>query len=110
MATDFHVVHSSTRRYDADGIIAGAREALIGDNVFIGAGAFVLKGVTIGENTVIGAGAVVTAKVPANAIVGGNPAQVIGQARIRDGDERTPAAMASAVYHAPAPSRGPQSS
>ncbi len=47
------------------------------DNVFIGAGSIILKGVTIGENTIIGAGSVVTKSVPANQIWGGNPAKFI---------------------------------
>ena len=38
-----------------------------------------MPGVTIGEGAVVGAGAVVTKNVPALAIVGGNPAKVIGQ-------------------------------
>jgi acetyltransferase-like isoleucine patch superfamily enzyme len=49
----------------------------IGDNVWIGMNAVVLKGVTIGENSVIGAGAVVTKDVPANVVVAGNPAKVV---------------------------------
>lgn len=48
------------------------------DNVYIGNYAIILPGVTIGENVIIGAGAVVTKSVPANAIVGGNPARIIG--------------------------------
>lgn len=51
----------------------------IGDNVWIGAKATITKGVTIGDNAVVGAGAVVTKDVPANSIVGGIPAKVIGQ-------------------------------
>jgi acetyltransferase-like isoleucine patch superfamily enzyme len=58
-----------------------ASEVLIQDNVFIGAGAFILKGVTIGANSVVGAGAVVTSSVPANTIVAGNPARVVGHVR-----------------------------
>lgn len=50
----------------------------VGDDVWIAAGAIVLKGVTIGPGAVIGAGSVVTRDVPANAIAVGNPARVIG--------------------------------
>ncbi|MBL6448488.1 sugar O-acetyltransferase [Fulvivirga sp. 29W222] len=46
-------------------------------NVWIGAGATILPGVTVGENAVIAAGAVVTKDVPANTVVGGIPAKQI---------------------------------
>ena len=49
----------------------------IGKNAWIGAGATILPGVTVGENAVVAAAAVVTKDVPANAIVGGNPAKLI---------------------------------
>lgn len=49
----------------------------IGDHVWIGQGANILKGVTIGEGAIIAAGAIVTHDVPANAIVGGVPAKII---------------------------------
>lgn len=49
----------------------------IGDNVWIGAGATVLKGVTIGASAVVGAGAVVTRDVPAGARMAGVPARVV---------------------------------
>ncbi|MBD1822204.1 acyltransferase [Cyanobacteria bacterium FACHB-DQ100] len=49
----------------------------IGDRVWIGANATILKGVTIGNGAVIGAGSVVTKDIPANAIAVGVPAQVI---------------------------------
>ena len=51
----------------------------IGDNVWLGDGAAVFKGVTIGDNSVIGARAVVTRNIPGNAIAAGNPARVIGE-------------------------------
>jgi maltose O-acetyltransferase len=50
----------------------------IGNYVWICARAIILKGVTIGDNAIVGAGALVTKDVPENAIVGGNPAKVIG--------------------------------
>ena len=49
----------------------------IGDNVWIGARACVVPGVTIGEGAVIAMGSVVTKDVPPCAVVGGNPAKVI---------------------------------
>jgi len=54
-----------------------SKEIIIGDNVFIGYGAVILKGVSIGDNTVIGANSVVTKSIPANVIAGGNPCKVI---------------------------------
>ncbi|MEL7163627.1 MAG: acyltransferase, partial [Bacteroidota bacterium] len=50
---------------------------LIEDDVWIGLGAIILHGVTISRGAVVAAGAVVTSNVPAEAIVGGNPAKLI---------------------------------
>ena len=49
----------------------------IGNNVWIGDRATVLKGVTIGDNSIVGAGAVVARDVPANVVVAGNPARIV---------------------------------
>ena len=49
----------------------------IGKNVWIGANATVVGGVTIGDNAIVAAGAVVTKDVPENTIVGGVPAKLI---------------------------------
>lgn len=49
----------------------------IGDHVWIGTRAIIMKGVTIGDGAIIGAGAVVTKDVPAKSIVVGVPAKVI---------------------------------
>lgn len=49
----------------------------IGDNVWLGYGVKVLKGVTIGENSLIGAGSIVTKDIPANVIAVGNPCKEI---------------------------------
>lgn len=48
----------------------------IGNNVWIGAGAVILPGVSIGDNTVIGAGSIVTRSIPANCVAYGNPCRV----------------------------------
>lgn len=50
---------------------------MIKQNVWIGAGAIILPGVTIGENTVIGAGSIVTKDIPANVLALGTPCNVI---------------------------------
>jgi acetyltransferase-like isoleucine patch superfamily enzyme len=49
----------------------------IGNHVWIGAKAMIMKGVTIGDGAIIAAGAVVTKDVPSNSIVAGVPAKVI---------------------------------
>lgn len=56
----------------------------IGNNVWIGAGAVILPGVTIGDNTVIGAGSVVTKDIPANVVAFGNPCKVSREIGERD--------------------------
>jgi acetyltransferase-like isoleucine patch superfamily enzyme len=61
------------------------RDVRVGNNVWIGYGACILRGVTVGDNAVIGTNAVVTDDVPANAVVGGVPARVI---RMRDEPKR----------------------
>jgi len=51
-----------------------AAPIIIGNNVWIGAGAIILAGVSIGDNSVIGAGSVVTKSIASNTVVAGNPA------------------------------------
>ncbi|HEX8054022.1 MAG TPA: acyltransferase [Thermoleophilaceae bacterium] len=53
------------------------RDVRVGNNVWIGYGACILRGVTVGDNAIIGTNSVVTRDVPANAIVGGVPARLI---------------------------------
>ncbi|MDT7570388.1 MAG: hypothetical protein QOE05_562 [Actinomycetota bacterium] len=53
---------------------------VIGDRVWVGTRAVVLKGVTIGDGAVVAAGAIVTKDVPPNAVVAGIPAKVVGSA------------------------------
>ena len=56
----------------------------IGKNVWIGAGAIVLPGVTIGDHSVIGAGSVVTKDIPPNVGAVGNPCRVLREINDRD--------------------------
>jgi acetyltransferase-like isoleucine patch superfamily enzyme len=53
------------------------RDVNVGNNVWIGYGACILRGVTVGDNAVIGTSSVVTVDVPDNAVVAGIPARVI---------------------------------
>lgn len=52
---------------------------VIGDDVWVGAGAVILPGVTVGSGSIVGAGAVVTRDVAPGQIVGGVPAKVVGE-------------------------------
>lgn len=67
-----HPVAPSERR---NGIVA--KPIVIGNNVWIGAAATILPGVTIGDNAVIAAGAVVSRDVPADTLAAGVPARVL---------------------------------
>ena len=69
IVTDNHDLH--------DRSILRCRPVRIGNGVWIGANVTILPGVTVGDRAILAAGAVVTKDVPANSIVGGNPAKVI---------------------------------
>jgi len=76
-------VYSSNHNYESDTSIPYDEVDIlkpvgIGDCVWMGANVSIVPGVTIGEGAIVGMGAVVTRDVPAGAIVGGNPAKVIG--------------------------------
>jgi acetyltransferase-like isoleucine patch superfamily enzyme len=76
MVIDFdHAVTEVERPVRLQGIYK--RDVRVGNNVWIGYGACVLRGVTVGDNAVIGTNAVVTRDVPVNAVVAGVPAKVI---------------------------------
>ncbi|MCQ9209991.1 sugar O-acetyltransferase [Granulicatella seriolae] len=57
---------------------------VIEDNVWVGGGATILPGVTVGKNSIVASGAIVTKDVPANCIVGGNPARVLREITQQD--------------------------
>lgn len=54
------------------------RRISIGDNVFVGMGCILMPGVKIENEVIVAAGSVVTKSIPKGAIVGGNPAKIIG--------------------------------
>ena len=82
VTTTGHPVHPDLRR---DGSQFSATVHIEHD-VWIGAGAIILPGVTIGAGSIVGAGSVVTANVPANVVVAGTPARVIRE--INDSDRQ----------------------
>ena len=75
--TDFHSLDPATRSSPQDGLTANVLPVVIGNDVFIGGGSFILKGVKLGDGTVIGAGSVVTKTFPPVSIVAGNPARQV---------------------------------
>lgn len=73
-------IYTATHPLDPTERNSGAeygKPVTIGNNVWIGGRAVINPGVTIGDNAVIASGAVVVKDVPANAVVGGNPAKII---------------------------------
>lgn len=58
-------------------VLGSAGHVFIGDNVFIGTKATILKGVTIGNNVVIGANSLINRDVPDNCVVVGNPQRIV---------------------------------
>lgn len=80
--TDYHPIDPQIRLresmgYKIDHSVVNKREVSIGDNVWIGWGVIILKGVNIGNNSIVAAGTVLVDDVPENVIVAGNPARVV---------------------------------
>lgn len=75
--TDFHCIDPNERLKYPEGM-PEAKPVVIEDAAFIGAGAYILKGVTIGRYAVVGAAAVVTKDIPEGEIWAGNPAKKVG--------------------------------
>lgn len=70
-----HNFADTNRRIDEQGV--STKPVVIGDDVWIGANAVILPGVTIGRHVVVAAGAVVTKDVPDYCVVAGVPAKVV---------------------------------
>ena len=88
---DFHPIDIEARRRDAIATSPNGNRSdrpplltqpvRIGDDVRIGTGAIILKGVQIGDRATVAPGAVVACSVPARSLVIGNPAVVTEQTR-----------------------------
>ncbi len=74
---DGHPLDAASRRAGEPTPPEAVRPVVIGDDVWVGSGAMILKGVTVGDRAVVAARAVVTRDVPADAIVAGNPARIV---------------------------------
>lgn len=71
----YFLAHDASTKKELDYSKVGS--ITIEDNVFIGARALIMPGVTIGKNSIVASGSIVTKSVPENSIVAGNPAKVI---------------------------------
>ena len=73
------VVIMDTNEHDWPGLARVDAPVVIGDKVWIGCRAMILKGVTIGTGAVVAAGSIVTHDVPPRTLVAGQPARVVRQ-------------------------------
>lgn len=72
-----HNFSDAEKRIDEQGV--NTTPVVIEDDIWIGANAVILSGVTIGQHSVVAAGAIVTKDVPPHSLVAGVPAKVIKQ-------------------------------
>lgn len=82
--TDFHSIDPKIRSSPEDDKSAIHKPVIIEDDVFVGVGTYILKGVTIGKGSIIGAGSVVTKNIPNFTIVAGNPSKIIGKVNLKE--------------------------
>ena len=80
MDSDSHEVYSSNRTIGRD----TPCPIIIGNNVWIGLNAIILKGAQVGDNSVIAAGSIVKGVFPNNSLIAGNPAVVIKQIDLKN--------------------------
>lgn len=107
-------IYAKDRMIDAFGAEKGintgnavSRPIKIGNHVWIGRRAMILKGVTIGDRAIVAASSVVTRDVPPDAIVAGNPAKIvkhINQEPINPDDIISPDEMISMIENNKTPS------
>lgn len=78
------MIYNSEHNVQDENFKAVSEPVIIEDYVFIGPRTIIVPGVKIGKGAVVGAGAVVTKNVASMSIVGGVPAQVIGERKTKD--------------------------
>lgn len=78
------MIYNSEHDLESGSFQAREEDVEVEDYVFIGPRVIILPGVRIGRGSVVAAGAVVTKDVPPYAIVGGVPAKVFGERKLRD--------------------------
>jgi acetyltransferase-like isoleucine patch superfamily enzyme len=83
-------IHYGMEGAGEDGNPAMRGDIVIGNDVWVTFGSYVLSGVTIGDGAVVATGGVVTKDIPPYAIVGGNPAKII---KYRHTDEQIAALL-----------------
>ena len=80
--TNFHNMNYKERRIPELNGLAKTAPIIIEDDVFIGTGVLIEKGVTIGARSIVAAGSVVVKSIPADELWGGNPAKFIKKINI----------------------------
>lgn len=78
------MIYNSEHDIESEDFHAVSAPVEIGNYVFIGPRVIILPGVKIGTGAIVGAGAVVTKNVEEYQIVGGVPAEVIGERKLKD--------------------------
>lgn len=91
------MVHDASMRRHIDRTLIAP--VVIGDRVFVGAGAIILPGTRIGDDSVIAAGAVVRGDIPPWSMVAGNPAKVVSDVQSIAAWHREAAAQAPVWPH-----------
>lgn len=74
---DGHPIDAECRRRNEPQPASAIAPVVIGNDVWIGQGAAILKGVNVGDRAIVASRAVVTKDVPPDAVVAGNPARIV---------------------------------